>query len=207
MELQLILNELSLATPAEDKLHARMCMATLVSVMVRATRLGARRILRVPRGFESQLICNEYPLAAWRNDPEVGLEQKQFFNTIASKVSYLEGLPHIEEQLQLNEYKYGGTAAEGLGVASALEGLAVSANFEDRWNHPILELERLWVELVGDGEVLATTESVYHASVTAHVETHRDWIRTRAQSCASDGPEIWRRRSELLPGLAFCACV
>jgi hypothetical protein len=182
-------------------------MATIISVMVRATRYGARRILRLPRDFDSHLICDGYPLAAWRNDPEVVREQKQFFNAIASKVSYLEGLPDLEEQLTSNEYRYGGTPANGLGVASALEGLAVSARFEDRWNHPFLELERNWIELDGDGEVLSDSENVYHASATAHVETHRDWIRARAQSSASDGPEIWHRRNELLPGLVFCACV
>lgn len=207
MELQLILNDLSLTPPARDKLHGRACMATLVSVMVRAAECGARRILRVPRGFEAQLVCDGYPLAAWRNDPGVVLEQKQFFNVVASKVSYLEGLPLLEEQLISNEYKYGEAPAKGLGVASALDGLAVSANFDDRWNHPFLEVERIWIELDGDGELLSAPESVYHASFLAHVETHRNWIRARAQSSASDGPDIWRRRSELLPGLVFCACV
>ena len=206
MELQLILNDLSLTTPAHDRVHGRSCMTTLVSTMVRATSFGARRILRVPREFESLLICDGYPLAAWRNDPEVIREQKQFFNTITSKLSYLEGLPHIQDHLQSNEYRYEGQSAEGLGVASALDGLAISANFENRWEQPSIELQHNWIEVDGDGELCSEPETVHHASVIAHIETHREWIRRRAGT-AHDGRDIWRRRDELLPGLILCARV
>jgi len=181
-------------------------MQNLVSVMVRSAQLGARRILRVPKDFESHFLCPGYPLAAWRNDPEVRLEERQFFNAVTSKVLYLDGLPHIEEQLTLNEYKHAGRSAVGLGVASALDSLAVSASSAAPWNAPSIGVERNWIEL-GDDKVLSTNEMVRHASIQAHVEIHSAWIGTRSQLAASDGADLWRRRAELLPGLAFCACV
>jgi hypothetical protein len=204
MELHLILNDLSVARPARDIFHARECMEALVAVIIRATTSGAARILRVPAGFQAQVLCEGYVLAAWQNDPGVGREQKQFFNTVVSKVSYLDGLPTIEDQLALVEYRHQGIPAKGLGVASAIDGLAVSVNFTDRWSDPLVALDRAWIELDGDGKMHASAETVCHASSIQHVATHTGWIRDRVQSGARDGAEIWRRRHELLPALEFC---
>jgi hypothetical protein len=71
MELQLILNDLSIAEPAPDKFHARASMDALLAVIISAARSGAARILRVPIGFQEQVLCEGYPLAAWQNDPGV----------------------------------------------------------------------------------------------------------------------------------------
>lgn len=204
MELQLILNDLSVAQPAADQFRARASMATLLSVMVRASQLGARRILRVPRGFQAFTLSAGYPIAAWQNDPDVEREQKQFFNATVSKLTYLDGLPRIEQQLTLVEYIYKGVQAHGLGVASALDGMAVSLKISEDWNESRLEIERRWVELDGNGELLSARETVYHASSPAHVNVHADWIRERIQSGVSEGSEIWQQRGELLPGLDFC---
>src|SRR6266404_4403570 len=207
MDLQLILNDLSLAEGAEDRFQACASMSQFVQTMVRAARLGVKSVLRVPMDFESKTLCPGYPLVAWRNDPQVEREQKQYFNSVVSKVSYLEGLPDIEQQLLSIEYEHQGVPAKGLGVASALGGLAVSIRFGDSWDVPNIGLTRNWIEIDGNGEILSSTESVYHASNIQHVETHRHWIRDRVQSGAKDGPDIWERRLELLGGLEFCPCV
>jgi hypothetical protein len=207
MELQLVLNDLSVAQPARDRFHARSCMEALVTVIIRAVSRGAARILRVPNGFQAQVLCEGYLLVSWQNDPEVDRDQKRYFNTIVSKLSYLDGLPTIEDQLALIEYRHQGNSARGLGVASALDGLAVSVNFTERWNNPIVALDRTWIELDGDGEMHSSTETVRHASNVQHVETHSGWIRDRVQSGVRDGSEIWRRRHDLLPDLEFCSRV
>jgi hypothetical protein len=204
MELQLILNDLSLNPSARDIAHARSCMTDFIFLTVRAVRRGARSVLRVPKGFEAGILSDGYPLARWRNDPEVDLEQRRYFNTVVSKVSYLDGLPVVEDQLALIEYEFDGLAAKGLGVASALDGLALSVKFTDRWNRPLVPLQRQWVETDGDGQILSSLEEVHHASEVDHIEIHSDWIRERLHSGVKDGADVWRRKHELLPGLVFC---
>jgi hypothetical protein len=204
MELELILNDLSINHPAPDRFQAQASMANFVSVLVRASRLGAKSVLRVPKSLDCHVLCPGYSLAAWRNDPTVDREKKQYFNTVVSKVSFLDGLPHVEEQLQLVEYHFNGEAAKGLGVASALDGLAVSINFSNHWNEADIELERSWIELEGDGELLTSRENVHHAACLQHLETHEQWIAERKQSRATDGCDIWQRKHNLLPGLVFC---
>jgi hypothetical protein len=204
MELQLILNDLSVVQPATDRYHARSCMGVLVAVIIRAVAQGAARILRVPSGFQAQVLCGGYPLVAWQNDPEVDRDQRRYFNTVVSKVSYLDGLPTIEDQLTLVEYRHKGALAKGLGVASALDGLSVSASFTNYWNNPNIVVDRTWIELDGNGQVLSGREIVRNASNVQHVGTHRDWIIDRIQSGVRDGSEIWQRKSELLPALDFC---
>lgn len=72
-------NELSLCTPAPDIITARQWMSQLILTLRQATTTGVRRILRTSNEINSLEIAPDYPIARWRNDPEVDREERRFY--------------------------------------------------------------------------------------------------------------------------------
>ncbi|MFL6337059.1 MAG: hypothetical protein ACJ754_27475 [Pyrinomonadaceae bacterium] len=203
MDLEMVFNELSMQTPAEDILTARDRMSGLIATMSSATRQGIRRSLRVHHGFHNALLAPNYPLARWRNDPEVDREARRFLTTLATKVPFLQDLTstEIEEKHERSECKFGGVIAEGLGIAHLLEALAISLKSEERWDTSELLLQ---FELLDEDGLHEETINIVHASAEAHVLEHTPWINNRIRTGIRDGADLWDRRRELFPSLILC---
>src|SRR6266702_1020412 len=92
MDLEMVLNELSLRPLASDVQVARQRMSNLVSTIAAATKLGVGRVLRTHRDFNSEEIAPGYPVAKWRNDHEVDRE--------ARSASYASIMGHYGEHIQ-----------------------------------------------------------------------------------------------------------
>jgi desulfoferrodoxin (superoxide reductase-like protein) len=113
----------------------------------------------------------------------------------------------LADVLLSHEYLFEGTPASGLGVASIIEGLAVSIDLCGDWDRSFVPLVRRWIALDGDGELQTIDETVPHASHTGHVQHHIGWIEQRLKTNIVDGTDLWQRRTGLFPGLQFCDCV
>src|SRR6266700_2741161 len=92
MDLEMVLNELSLRPLASDVQVARQRMSNIVSTIAAATKLGVGRVLRTHRDFNSEEIAPGYPVAKWRNDHEVDRE--------ARSASYASIMGHYGEHIQ-----------------------------------------------------------------------------------------------------------
>lgn len=65
MDLEMVLNELSLRTPASDIQTARLWMSDLINIMRQAITQGVKRVLHTPGGFHHMLLAPDYPLAPY----------------------------------------------------------------------------------------------------------------------------------------------
>ncbi len=98
MDLEMVLNELSLRTPAPDIPTARQWMTELIQTLRTATSSGVKRVVRTQDDMNSIQLAPEYPLAKWRNDPTVNREERSFFRmrwaiaTAVAKYSAKRGL-------------------------------------------------------------------------------------------------------------------
>jgi hypothetical protein len=207
MALDIVFNELSLATLAADRVNAKDSMRRLVDVIIRAARVGMRNTLRAPRGFESLEIAPDYSIYRWRTDPTVRREYKNYFASSITKLAYFDSIPEIEDRLQMLEYRHDGSPAKGFGVASVLDTIAISLDARGDWTVSHVDVQREWIDLDGNGEVQSDNQRLKHASVTAHIDTHATWIRERVRMGAVDGRDLWDRRFQLFRGLEFCVSV
>lgn len=208
MDLEMVLNELSLRSPANDVYVARQRMSVLIQTVVVATKHGVKRILRTHSNLDAEELAPNYPVARWRNDSKVDRELQRFFRTLVTKSPFLEDVadPGILHSVGLSEFLHGEDQAIGLGVAYWLEALAISLRSDSRWYGSRVQLKV--VQMDDNEEMTHTIEEVVHASSSDHISEHLDWINERLRKdillSVRDGMTIWERKKDWFPNLYFC---
>src|SRR5712692_4627547 len=196
MDLEMVLNELSLRSPANDILTARQWMVNLINTINVAAGHGVKKIVHVDRDINYVLLTPNYRLAQWRNDAQVDIDTRRFFKTLTTKLSLIPDLP---------EFWYQTVQANGLGFAFQHEHLAISFMSRSDWNLSHLGLEIR--DLDESGELITEHVEVFHASHSNHVLEHADWIKNRTHINIHNGSDIWNYKQELFPNLHFCDSV
>lgn len=206
MDLEMVLNELSLQAPANNAQIARQRMSDLIATAREAAELGVKPILRTHSEFYNVVLASDYRLSDWVGDKNVAREEWQFI-LLSTKAPFLADIqnPQIEDRNLVSEFCYEGKPTEGLGIAFLLESLALSVSSEPRWESSSLVLEATWLE--DDNNLNSEEVSVVHASRLEHVHGHIAWIQNRLRTSVRDGLDLWNRRSELFPSLSFCETV
>ncbi len=203
MDLEMVLNELSLQTPAPDISTARERMSELIKTLRRATASDVKRILRTNSNINSLELAPGYPVARWRNDPESDREEIRFFRTLTAKAPFWEDVAEeIKDKFDLSEGFYQGKSAMGLTFAFVSDALAVSLLSESKWDCSRLELHITYLD--DNGQLIEEPVEIVHASRSVHLGERGDWIKNRTRIIVRDGRELWQRRSELFPRLEFC---
>lgn len=207
MELELVLNELAMSVPAANVYAARDCMTRFVQTVSRASSLGVNRVLRTDENFLSISLAPNYSVWNWSHDGQADLESRRYFLRLTTKAPFTDGLPDLADVLLSHDYLFEEKPARGLGVASLIEGLAVSIDLSGGWDRSSVPLLRRWIAVDGNGEIQTSEEIVKHASRSAHLEQHIDWIDQRLKTTILDGTDLWQRRTTLFSRLRFCDCV
>jgi hypothetical protein len=208
MALEMVLNELSLRTPAADIPTARQLMSDFIrTVRTVKAQSGRQATLRTQYDFHTTTLASGYPLRRWLNDPEVDREEQRFIKTLATKAPFSNDILNLEIQdIENNlgncEFRHQGEIAIGLGVAYLLDALSVSFLSEQRWDCSRIELAITRLENEDEEHL-----EIVHASRSNHVQEHADWIKNCIQSRVRDGLELWNRKDELFPNLIFCEVV
>jgi hypothetical protein len=207
MDLDMVLNELSLRSPAQDVYIARQQMSEILRTMRMAIKSGVNRVLRTHENFYAELLAPGYSIANWRNDANVDREERRYFSSLATKAPYWRDLQDLETKnaYEVSEFRHHGVQADGLGFAYLLEALAVSLCSGDQWDVSRLELEASFLE--DDTSISTAHVTVVHASKVDHVREHTGWIEDRLRTSVRDGRDLWARRDSLFPSLQFCDAV
>ncbi|WP_026734050.1 hypothetical protein [Fischerella sp. PCC 9605] len=206
MDLEMVLNELSLRTPAADISTAQRLMSELIKTLRQATTSGVKRVLRTQSDINTIELAPGYPLARWRNDPEVDREERSFFRTLTAKAPFWTDIAEvIKNDFDLSEFMHQGQQAIGLGFALVSDTLPVSLLSEDCWDYNRLQIEFRRID--ENSEIVEEIVEIIHASRRNHVQEHTNWIQERICKCVSDGVELWSRREEFFPNLEFCDVV
>jgi len=211
MELEMVLNELSLRPIANNIPTARQRMSDLILTTVVATKHGVKSVMRTYSNLDTEELAPGYPVARWRNDGKVDIEMQRFYRTLVTKSPFLKDItnPDILDSVGLSDCFCGEDRAIGLGVAFWLEALAVSLRSEPRWYDNHLQLR---ISQMGDDEEIADIfEEIPHASRSDHIQKHLVWIAERLskgdQTEVRDGIDIWQHKADWFPSLYFCEAV
>jgi|CXWL01.1.fsa_nt_gi hypothetical protein len=204
MSIEMVFNDLSLATPAATMDLARDWMKGFVNTLRDATQRGVSRTLRVPANFYQQPLSFGYTWRDWQKDANVEREQRQYLQSLATKAPFLQDLPELETRQWQYEFQYAQRLAEGLGMAYLMTGLAVSLLSNSEWNKPDIELTV--TEILVDS-LETRREIVRHAGRSQHIENHRTWLEQMMRANVESGAVLWNMRAELFPRLTFCDAV
>lgn len=203
MDIDVIFNELSISTPADDIQTAQLWMVNFVTTIRAAVRAGAKRVVRSCTDLNATLLAADYPIARWRNDSTVDLDLRRYFRVLITRYPPLNDLPAFDEDMSIKDFFLDGNRAQGLGIAYLLESLAVSFISEERWNaNKINQIEMQFLD--DDGHILSDEIEVYHASQYSHIEQNSGWMEYRLRSGIESGQDLWSRKEELFPSLYFC---
>jgi len=203
MDLEMVLNELSLGAHADNVQTAQQWMSDLIATARTAAEVGVNPILRTHSEFYATVLAPNYSLSDWLVDVKVDREESRFI-LLSTKTPFLAEINNaeIEDKNQRYEFRYEGQLTEGLGIAFLLDSLALSLRSESRWEPNSLMLEAIWLE--DDSNLNSETVTVIHASQLEHIHGHLTWIQDRLSKSVRDGLDLWNRRSELFPCLDFC---
>ncbi|MBE9005172.1 hypothetical protein IQ259_08980 [Fortiea sp. LEGE XX443] len=208
MELDLILNELSLQNLAPNERIAHQWMSELIRTIKTFTAQGIKVSLRSKENFHTIMLAPNYPLRRWLN--EADQLERGFIKALAIKAPLSLDLSNsaiqdIENNSGLCEFYYQGELAIGLGIAHLLDAVAVSFLSNKCWNLSRLEIEA--IQINEDEDIVKETLEIFHASRDHHVHEHAEWIKNRIRTRVLNGDDLWDRREELFPDLEFCNAV
>src|SRR5450631_4288387 len=122
MDLEMVLNELSLEPLASSVPQARQRMIDFLDTTRIAIKLGVKHSIRTSNDLSSLSLAPNYPLARWRNDNEVDTDTRRFFRTLLTKSPYLKDIEdnEIEDRNERTQFFYQNAEAKGLGAAYLL---------------------------------------------------------------------------------------
>ena len=200
--MELVFNELCLESQAGNFHAAREWMQGLIQTLVAACQAGMPRALRTSVPLDPHELAVGYPIARWRNDPDVDIEARRYYRTLVTKYPVFADVPAIADAVTLHEFAIDGKRCEGFGAAVLLKGLAVSIESDPKWNADSVAITHTWIE---DEDGLEVDESIVpHIARPQHLGSHAEWIRQSRRAQARDGEDLLRQASNLLPNLAFC---
>lgn len=202
----MVLNELSLETPVADISTARKLMSELIQTLRQVRKLGVK-ILRTKSDLNYIELTPNYPIASWRNDKIVDLEERRFFRSLILKAPFCEdALEEIKKKFYWSEVRHQGKLAEGLSFALISASIAISLLSESQWDKDFLELQI--TELDENEQLTDYSEKIVHASRITHVKQHTEWIKNCIKNKLFDrqvgGEVLWEKRQEFFPNLIFC---
>ncbi|MEE3718249.1 hypothetical protein V2H45_16035 [Tumidithrix elongata RA019] len=207
MALDIVLNELSLETPASDRAIARQWMTNLIQT-VRSinAQTKSQAILRSYYDFHSTFLTSNYALRQWLNDNSVDREERRFIRSLTTKAPFSEGILEsdevhsIENNIGSCEFRYQGKLAIGLGIAHLLDVISVSVTSASCWDCSYLDLDAISID-EDDAKI-----TIVHASRKEHIQDHVEWIKNHVYGNI-DGRDLWNQKEKLFPNLQFCASV
>lgn len=201
MELDMVLNELSLTPPAPNDAIARERLAEFIKALSAATRQGVKRNLRTSSEINTVMLAPGYYLKDWLSDRRVDIDQRRFYRSLTTKYPIAVDLPGMVDAMSKLECVCENHVATGLGLAYEIDGLAVSLLSTISWDAPSLTFEIQ--EIVGD-IIESNPAQVRHTSRPKHVEIHAPWIQQRVNESIQNGADLWERAAALYPSLIFC---
>jgi hypothetical protein len=203
MQLEMVLNELSLQNPVNDERIAKELMSNLIKTISLAVKKGITK-LRTESKIYDIIIAPNYPISKWLNDNQVDREQRIFLLTLETQTPLLKEITDtvIRDKVDLSDFKYQGEVARDIGISYLLDNLAISFNSDTKWNSSQLELELITID--ENDDLTESKIKVNHASLKIHIEELKNWIEQRIRLTINDGKELWYRKEELFPDLEFC---
>lgn len=199
-----VLNELSLV-PAPVPIDERI--QSLIDVLRKLDALGFPRVVRRTRDALDQEVIDGTSLKTWilRKAPQ---DIRRYLGGRLEKAPFVEDLhkQHQDSTKTLFEALCNDQPAHGACVAHLHDAPAISLRGIPRWEiDPLtLILRKLDEETESFFEIPV---DVVHICTPQQVDRRENLLRERLFRTVANGPELWKRKTEIFPRLDFCNAV
>ncbi len=141
MSVEMVLNELSHQTPAQDIYTARDWLSMLRKTLQAATECGVKRVLRTSRSLYEIQIAPDYYISNWLNDCQVDKDERNYIRIVTTKTPYLHDVLPSEsvDTAELSEFLYMNEKANGFRYAYWMNNLAVSFLSNHSWDMAVID--------------------------------------------------------------------
>lgn len=201
----LVFNELSAIQMAPSLIDAANLLEGLSDVLV-DERIKTPKVLVTPAHFLQLQIYAGYSIGRWLAQRSPGDREKRLRVKLLvdRRSDYSDCVPLDELECGDVEYTCAGQNAQGLFVAFAVDGLAVSLWSSEQWNVASINLEKYWIEA---DNLQTRTHNLRHVCRAVHLDAHAEWLAERQPPPPANGAELWNRKFTLFPSLDFCESV
>jgi putative addiction module killer protein len=181
MSLEMILNERSLDSVADNIPSAQQWMSQLIQTIRAAQELGIAT-LRTHTDLNGTILADGYSVAQWRNDKNVDRDAQRFFRSLQTKSPFIDSLTEADLQTQtdLSEFFHNGSPVIGLGLAFLLDTLAISFPSAAEWQVSQVQIHHSFLDPDKD-EIQVQVITWPHASHPDHLGIHKTWIESRTR--------------------------
>lgn len=195
MRLVSFLNELSHPSDQLSDGEAKENVSKLIKLLREIKKVRSGLELHSIQPLVSINMGNHRTLSSLRTDGSTR-EEWQFLRGLENRAFDLSGELH---DLTI-DYEHKGAECVGLGLAHAIDALAVSFEGAD-WSESSLEL--VCRELANDGELSESLVCVRHAATEENLADLLEWLRRIPLKNYASGEEMWEGRAEAFPSLLF----
>lgn len=207
MPLQLFLNELSVPDEGCARAVSVNRLQQLVATVRRARDIDATLILNSEVPLGDLPLAQGATIASIRNDGDC-VEESLYLKTVGNRAPLALAAAEADPDPDLREYRLLAAAsvrpsalASGLGFAHLFDGLGLSLASHDFWLAHSIDLDLTALDAAGD--VVVERVAARNADGPEAVAYHEDALRASLTPTIVDGQELWERRGELFPNLAF----
>ncbi|BCJ57160.1 hypothetical protein [Micromonospora endophytica] len=198
----LVLNELSYRETKARREEVSDSLHGFVRLLRKVRQHRTDVALVTERRFFDLDLGDDYSVREWAGDGR-NRDAMRYLRGMNQRAPFREVAP--ADLRDGTEYFHEEQAAEGLGTAHQVGGLAVSLPLAQPWEETSLRLSQRGLAENDAGTVTLTeTEvDVRHASRAAHVDRHRQWLCDSELTRIHTGAELWEAREDIFPHLRF----
>lgn len=208
MPLQLFLNELSAARDEISREIAVERLRALAATIRAAKQLDSILTLNASDGLNEFTLASGLPIAAIRNSSNM-VDEILFLKTLQSRSPYSEVLTALagpdehtfEYRIPVSAPTAAGEPAKGLGLAHLFRSLGVSLPTHQHWENLRLPLMR--TQMLNDAKLVEDEVQVLNLCGANAIAEQHATIKAYLRPAIESGIELWARREELFPNLAF----
>jgi hypothetical protein len=171
--MKMVLNELSCDSfPFDNINRGRELIKNFLVLYKKGTKFGLSYSLILDRDFDNIILADQYPVAKWRNDENVGREIKRVYKRMFDKAEFISN--YLSEKHKLREFVCKKGSSKGLLIANELNFVVLSFLSDSFWDTKIIK--GTYKTLKPSGNLSKVSTSVYNVSRENHFDNIKSWI-------------------------------
>jgi hypothetical protein len=206
MQLEYILNEISLRPVPSSIDEAKIMMDAFIGVVIQSRAIGVKANIRAHANISEIEIYPNYFISNWCKDESVPKEKRHYVLKLLTSHPILSELPdQVIEDIKETEVSFESEPGVGLAVGFLTDNPILSFNTAVKWQPSSLEVQvsQLKKNHQSQVEIVSTNATLLNISSLDSLSENKEEIFILASSRFLDIADFWSRKGDVFPFLRF----